>query len=69
MCKTVPVVAGVLIAILALWPNLLSAMASKWILLVLAVVMIIHPFMCKVCGCACCEECKPEMPVKKGKKK
>lgn len=68
MCKTVPVIAGILLGILALWPNLLSAVASKWILIIVAVVMIAHPFMCRVCGCACCESCEPEMPKKKGKK-
>ena len=60
MCKSwCEIVLGVIILISALWP----APFSKWVLLIVALILILHSFMCKQCFV------KQEMPVKSTKKR
>jgi hypothetical protein len=57
------IVIGVLIIVFALW----STVYSKWIFILLGVILIVHSFMCKMCCCGNCE--MPEAKKKPGRKR
>lgn len=58
MCKSwCESILGLVILIFALW----QTMYSKWIIVIAAIVLIIHSFMCKQCFIGH----RNEMPVKK----
>ena len=63
-CKGVQGILSAVIIILALWPNIIGAVASKWVIVVAGALILIHSFGCKACG-----ECMPEMTDKKSSKK
>ena len=69
-CKGTELVAGIVILVLALWPTIFTAVVSKWIIVVAAVVLIIHALGCKDIAC-CGTDAGMEKPKakKKAKKK
>lgn len=46
-CKWTEAIIGIVIFVMALWPNLLGASVSKWITVIAAVILLVHAFMCK----------------------
>lgn len=48
-CKWTETILGVVILIFALWPELLGAIVSTWIVVIAAALLIIHTFTCKNC--------------------
>ena len=50
-CKWCEAVIAVIILLFAYWPTLfgVSAMTSKWIVVIAAIVLLIHSFVCKRC--------------------
>ena len=63
-CRWVQTVLSAIIIVLALWPNIIGAVASKWVIVVAAALILIHSF-----GCKACAACGPEMMEKPAKKK
>lgn len=55
-CKIMEIVLGIVILILTLWPMILGAKASMWIVVVAAALLVIHALTCKNCGA--CEPMK-----------
>ncbi len=53
-CKYTELVTGIVVLVLALWPNMISANVSKWIIVVAAVVLIVHSLGCK--NMSCCDK-------------
>ena len=50
MCKSwCELILGVIILVVAAWPNLLGAQISMWVTIIAAAVLIIHSFTCKKC--------------------
>jgi hypothetical protein len=50
MCKSVcEAVLAVIILVFALWPEIVGAMTSKWIIVIAAIVLLVHSFTCKKC--------------------
>jgi len=43
------VVLGLAILIVTLWPNLLGATASMWVVIIAAVLLVIHGLWCRRC--------------------
>ena len=67
-CKGTELVTGIVVLVLALWPALLGATASKWVLVAAAVILIIHSLGCKdMCGTTAAP--KPAAKKKAKKKK
>ena len=52
-CKVFETVLGIVLLIVAIWPNLLTEGISNWIIIIGAVLLIIHACMCKNCGAWC----------------
>lgn len=48
-CYWLESVVAIVVFVLALWPGILGAMASKWILVIAAVVLFLHAWGCKRC--------------------
>jgi hypothetical protein len=63
-CKWTEAVIAIVVFVMALWPNLLGASVSKWIIVVAAIILFVHAIMRKG-SCECCE--KPEPKAKKKK--
>ncbi len=57
-CKWTEIVFGVVIFVLAVWPQLFGAMVSKWVVGIAAVLLVFHALTCKNCG-ACGPNMKP----------
>jgi hypothetical protein len=57
--KWCEIVMGILVIVFALW----NVPVSKWILVAIGIILIVHSFMCKMCCCSC------EMPSQPEKKK
>lgn len=50
MCKSwCEAIIAIVILVFALWPILVGAEISKWIIVIAAVVLLIHSFTCKKC--------------------
>lgn len=49
-CKVTEIVLGIVVLIFALWPDWIGAMASKWIVGIAAVLLILHAATCKNCA-------------------
>lgn len=70
MCKSwCELIIGLVIALFALFWWTLSY--TRWVVLVAALLLIIHSFMCKHCWCSCDKGCKMhgEKEMTKSKKK
>ncbi len=66
-CKHIHVILGIVIVALALWPNIIGAVASKWIIVVAGALILIHSFKCTECGM--CENCGVNLKKGSGRKK
>ena len=55
-CRSTETVLGIVILIVIFWPALLGAIASKWIVIVAAVLLVLHAWSCKNCGIHMSEE-------------
>jgi len=42
-------VLGIVILVAALWPDIIGANASKWAIVVAAILLLIHSLGCKMC--------------------
>ncbi len=51
-CRTFEAVLSIVILVLILWPKILGAMASKWIVIIAAVLLLLHAIGCKACVCS-----------------
>lgn len=60
-CKWTETVLGLILLIVTIWPTLLGATASMWVVIVAAVVLILHAWCCGCCG-SCMHD---EMPKKR----
>ena len=50
MCKSIcEAILGVILVVFALVPALWTAAFSKWVVLIVGVVLLIHSFTCKKC--------------------
>ncbi len=49
-CRWIQNLVAVIIAVLALWPDLIGASASKWVIVIGAVVLLLHGCCCSACG-------------------
>lgn len=50
MCKSwCEAIIAVIILVFALWPDIVGAIAAKWIIVIAAIVLLIHSFACKKC--------------------
>lgn len=58
-CETI---IAIIIFVFAMWPNLIGDMYSQWVVVIAAIVLFLHSFMCK--SCMMCDAHKPS-----GKKK
>lgn len=73
-CKWFETVLAVVIFVFAVWPELVGMVASKWIIAIAAVLLLIHAWSCRNCGmCSPKGEMKmstmPRAPVKASKAK
>jgi len=46
-CQWTEIILAILVIIFALWPGLIGAVYSKWIVVIAAVVLVIHALGCK----------------------
>ena len=61
-CKMTDSILGIVILVFAIWPTqIFSAMVSKWIIIVAAILLLIHAYKCNTCAVP--------MDKKAGKKK
>ena len=67
MCKWIPSLSAIVIAILALWPDLIGSGSSKWVIVILSLISLAHPYSCGGCGMSC--ECCEEMPKPRKRRK
>ena len=50
MCKSwCEAILAIIILVFALWPQLLGVTVSMWIVVIAAIILLIHSFMCKKC--------------------
>ena len=49
-CKWTQTILGLLILLVVIWPGIFSAVVNKWILIVVAILLVLHSFCCKSCG-------------------
>lgn len=50
MCKSwCEAIIAIVVIVFALWPDILGAVVSKWIVVIAAIVLLIHSFTCKKC--------------------
>lgn len=61
-CKWTHGVLGLAILVVTLWPNLIGAMASKWVVIIAALIVLVHACACKNCSCGAMGK---EMPKKR----
>ena len=63
-CKWTEIVLALVILVFAMWPTLVfSAMASKWIVVIAALVLLLHGLFHHKCSC---DNCMPKTtPAKK----
>ena len=66
-CKWKEGVIAIVVFVLALWPNLLGATVSKWILVIAAIILAVHAFMCK-CGTSETETAEKPAPRRRRRK-
>jgi len=66
-CSLTEKIIGVVIIVLAIWPNVIGATNSKWVIVVAAAVLIIHAFKCSACNMPAGSDMKK--PLKKKKRK
>lgn len=67
-CKHGGLVSGILLILISMWPNLMGAVAGKWISLAIGIILVLHGLACRCDNqcCANCEECSMEKkPAKK----
>lgn len=55
ICKWVHGILGAVIFVLALWPMLLGAMISKWVLAIAGLAILAHALFCHSCCGGACE--------------
>jgi hypothetical protein len=48
-CNWVEVLVGIVVVVLALWPDILGLEISKWVLVIAGALLIIHALVCKNC--------------------
>ena len=48
-CKWIQAVLLLVILIVTIWPNLIGATASFWVIIVAAILLLIHACTCKSC--------------------
>jgi len=48
-CKVAETFLALVILAVTIWPMLLGAMTSKWVVIVVAVLLILHAWQCKSC--------------------
>jgi hypothetical protein len=48
--KWLEIIAAIIVFVLALWPAWLGA-ATKWILVIVALALLLHALFCKCCMC------------------
>lgn len=67
-CKWAETVLSLIILVFALWPNILSPVLSKWLVVASAVILLVHSLSCK--NLSSCKPMKSEkVPmVQKAKK-
>jgi len=61
-CNKAQVILAIVVLILALWPNLIGAVASKWVIVVAAILIVVS-----ACKTPCVE--MPAAPVRKARRK
>ena len=50
-CKMTDSILGIVILVFAIWPTqIFSAMVSKWIIIVAAILLLIHAYKCNTCA-------------------
>ena len=59
-CKGKGVFLGLVILVLTIWPNLLGAEASMWIVIIAAALLVVHGIACRGCCTANMAHKKPE---------
>ena len=59
-CKWVETVLGLVILVVTIWPGILGAGATRWVVIVAAALLLIHAWKCQNCG-----TCMPETASKK----
>ena len=62
-CKWCEAVIAVIIFLMAMWPQWFGANVSKWIVVIAAVVLFVHSWMCK--SCMMCDTHKTEHKKRK----
>jgi len=62
-CKWLEVVVAAVVFIVAVWPNILGSLASRWVIAIAAIVLFIHSFSCRNCSM-----CGTEMKESRGAK-
>lgn len=51
-CRICESVLSIVILVMVLWPNMLGTIASKWVVIVAAVLLLLHAIGCKDCVCS-----------------
>ncbi len=67
-CKSLEIVLAVVVFIAAVWPGLIGDMASRWVVAVAAVILVVHALLCRMCVCCICTMCRKKMNFKEHKK-
>ena len=69
-CKWTEIVIGLVILIFTIWPGIIGVTASWWVIVIAAIVLILHAFMCKPCStCAPSADISKTVTKKQAKKK
>ena len=49
-CKVTEVILGIIVLVFAVWPGLLGAQVSQWVVGIAAVLLILHALKCTSCA-------------------
>jgi len=70
-CRWIMSILSIVIIVLAIWPSIIGSVASTWVIVAAAALILLHGFRCK--ACANCESCGTSLtgkvPARKSKRR
>ncbi len=65
-CRWCELILGLVILVVTIWPGIIGATASMWVVIIGAALLVLHSLFHHKCGCGMCME---KMPAKAKKSK
>ena len=61
-CRWCEGIVAIVILLVAIWPGIIGAVASNWVIIIAAAVLLLHSVFHHACGCGMCSG---DMPKKR----